>query len=200
MSSDQQKYGDPQTRKRILDVALTLAAEMGPTMRLVDVSSGAGVSHQGLYLHFGGRDGLLVALLAHMVETFDLHQRHSLVVDASDGATALRRMVEFLGSMNQRLDSIGWVLEEAQFLDDAFGRDWRQRVAGLRAAIESEVISRLAHEGSLREGWEVSDAADLFIAVTTLGTWRDMTRELGWTPEQYIENVTRLLSQSLIDS
>lgn len=200
MSTSQQTYGNPETRTRILDVALELAAELGPSMRLVDVSQAAGISHQGLYLHFGGRDGLLVALLPHMVETFDLHGLHRRVLEASNGRLAIKKMVDFLGSLNGRLDTIGWVLDEAQHLDESFGRDWRRRVIGLREAIETDVIKRLADEGSLRAEWSVSDAADLFLAVTTFGAWRELTRELGWTPEQYAENVTRLIETSLLDS
>jgi hypothetical protein len=66
--------------------------------------------------------------------------------------------------------------------------------------IEHEVIMRLSEEGSLKEGWSIEDATDLVLAVTTLGAWRELTRELRWTPEQYSENVTRLLINSLIDS
>jgi AcrR family transcriptional regulator len=198
MSSSHGPYGDPETRKRILDVALDLAAELGPSMRLADVSKGAGVSHQGLYLHFRGRDGLLLALLPHMVEAFDIRSHHQRVVDADDGRAAIEMMVRFLGELNRRLDTIGWVLEEAQHLNEAFGRDWRRRVEGLRAAIETDVVRRLTDEGLLRPGWTVADAADLFLAVTTLGAWRELTRELGWTPDQYIENITRLIGISLL--
>jgi AcrR family transcriptional regulator len=198
MSSGDRTYGDPQTRRRILDAALQAAAELGPAMRLADVCQRAGISHQGLYLHFGGRDGLLLALLPHMVETFELGRRHQEVLEAVDGRTALRKMIEFLGWINLRLDTIGWVLEEAQHLDESFGHDWRRRVTGLRESIESDVINRLEDEGSLRPGWSVADAADLFLGVTTLGAWRELTRELGWTPEEYIENIGRLLIRSLL--
>lgn len=168
-------------------------------MRLADVSQAAGISHQGLYLHFGGRNGLLLALLPHMVATFDLQRLHQHVIDAPDGRAAVKRMAEFLGLLNERLDTIGWVLEEAQHLDEAFGEDWRNRVIGLRAVIEGNVIGRLSAEGSLRPGWSNTDATDLFLAVTTLGAWRELTRELGWTAQQYIANVTRLLKTSLLD-
>jgi AcrR family transcriptional regulator len=106
------------------------AAELGPSMRLADVASRAGVSHQGLYLHFRGRDALLVALLTHMVEAFDVHARYQRIVEAPDGRAATEAMVEHLGFVNGKLDSIGWVLEETQHLDEAFGRDWRRRVIG----------------------------------------------------------------------
>ncbi len=181
-------------------MALELAAHLGPAMRLADVSEGAGISHQGLYLHFRGRDALLLALLSHMVETFEVHSRHQDVIDAPDGAAAIERMVEFLGFMNERLDSIGWVLEEAQHLDEAFGADWHRRVSGLREAIKHDVIERLDDEKSLRPEWSVDEAANLFLAITTLGAWRELTRELGWTPGGFTENATRLIRTSLLVS
>jgi len=199
VSSSRQAYGDPETRRRILDAALEAAGELGPSMRLADVANRAGVSHQGLYLHFQGRDALLVALLTHMVETFDVHARYRLVQEAPDGVTAIRALVDHLGFMNSKLDTIGWVLEEAQHLDQAFGQDWQRRVVGLREAIESDVIGRLVSEGSLRTPWSVTDAADLFLSVTTLGTWRDLTLGLGWTPEEYTNNITRILEAGLMN-
>ncbi len=199
MSSGGRHYGDPATRERILDVALGLAAELGPAMRLADVTRGAGVSHQGLYLHFGGRDGLLLALLPHMVERFDLGRLYAEVTAAPHGRAAIRPMVRFLGSTNSRLDSIGWVLEEAQHLDEAFGEEWRRRVLGLAEVIERDVISRLRREGSLRAGWSVADATDLMLAMTTLGAWRELTRELGWSASDYVENMVRLLEISLLE-
>lgn len=198
--SSAQSYGDPETRQRILDAAVALAAELGPSMRLADVSHAAGISHQGLYLHFRGRDALLLAMLPHMVETYELRERHQAVLDAPDGSTAIERMVEFLGELNEKLDSIGWVLEEAQHLDEAFGRDWRQRVVGIRDTIQTNVVARLDDEHSLRHEWTVSDATDLMLVVTTLGTWRELTRELSWTPAQYTENAVRLIKTSLLES
>jgi AcrR family transcriptional regulator len=196
--SSKQSYGDPDTRKRILDAAVDLAAKLGPSMRLADVSEAAGVSHQGLYLHFKGRNALLLGMLPHMVETYDVQRFHAEVVDSPDGVTAVERMVEFLGRLNERLDKISWVLEEAQHLDAGFGRDWRRRVAGLRDSIESDVITRLEGEGSLRPEWSVPDATDLFLAITTLGTWRELTRELGWSPSEYMDNAARIILTSLV--
>ena len=135
-----------------------------------------------------------------MVETFDLRRRHERAVTAPDGRTALRRMVEFLGILNERLDAIGWVLEEAQHLDEAFGRDWRRRVVGIRGTIERDVVTRLHREGSLRDGWTVPTATDLFLALTALGTWREFIRELAWTPTRYVSRVTRLIETSLLQT
>ena len=62
------------------------------------------------------------------------------------------------------------------------------------------MISRLDEEQSLRPEWSVSDASDLFLAITSLGSWRELTRELGWTSHQFKENATRLIETSLLGS
>lgn len=197
VSSDE-PYGDPATRKRILDVALDLAAELGPSMRLADVSQAAGISHQGLYLHFRGRDSLLLGLLQHMDETYEFEARYERVTAAADGVLALEEMVEFMTELNVRLDDIGWVLEEVQYLDEAFGQDYQRRVSGLREAIQTDVVSRLFDEGHLRPEWNISDASDLFLITTTYGTWRELTRELGWAPTQYARQASQLLKTALL--
>lgn len=193
-------YGDPDTRRRILDAALRLTSQLGPSMRLADVAKAAGVSHQGLYLHFRGRHALLVALLGHMVESFGLESLSQAVVAAPDGREAVARLVEFVYTLNLRLEEVGWVLEEAQHIDEAFGRDWRHRTKGLRDFIREKVVSRLAGEGVLGERWSVESASDLIIGLTNLGTWRIYVRDLGWSRRRYIESLTAMIVAGLTGS
>ncbi|MDH3426552.1 MAG: TetR/AcrR family transcriptional regulator, partial [Acidimicrobiia bacterium] len=60
--STESPYGDPSTRARILDATWELVAEQGAGLKLSEVASRASVSRQAIYLHFGDRPGLLVAL------------------------------------------------------------------------------------------------------------------------------------------
>lgn len=191
------RYGDPETRERILDAALELSARMGPSMRLADVARAAGVSHQGLYLHFKGRNALLLGLLDHMVSSFGLRERSDAVVAATDGVAAVERIVGFMYQLDFRLAEIGWVLEEAQHLDDGFGNDWRNRARGLRDFIEQHVAERLRSEGRLRAPWSVDDATDLVLGLTDLGTWRTFVRDLGWSESDYVGRLTGMILAAL---
>lgn len=65
-------------------------------------------------------------------------------------------------------------------------------------AAHRAIIQRIADEGRLADGWTVDAAADVFYTVTMQGLWRELTRELGWTPEQYAENMLRLFRRSLL--
>lgn len=197
MSSVEPTYGDPQTRHRILEATWELIEEGGSGVRLVDAADRAGVSRQTVYLHFGDRAGLLLALVEYMPESLGFQQLLAHVFDAPTGAEAMERAVELHSSYHSKIDSVAQVLEAAQYEDEDLGAAWRNRMDASRAAHRA-IIQRIADEGHLADGWTVDTAGDLFYTMTMNGPWRELTRELGWTPEQYAENITRLLRRSLL--
>ena len=197
MSSAEVVYGDPETRQRILQATWELIEERGSGVRLVDAAERAGVSRQTVYLHFGDRAGLLLALVQYMPESLGFQQLLAHVFDAPTGAEALERAVELHSSYHSKIDSVAQVLEAAQYQDEDLGAAWRNRMDASRAAHRA-IIERIADEGHLADGWTVETAGDLFYTVTMNGPWRELTRGLGWTSKQYAENITRLLRRSLL--
>ena len=197
MSSGEIAYGDPDTRSRILQATWELIEEQGSGIRLVDAARRAGVSRQAVYLHFGDRAGLFVALVEFMDELLGKEELVTHVFGAATGAEALARMVEALSIYTAEIDSVAQVLEAAQYQDEAIAAAWRNRM-DFRRVVNRTIIQRIADEGQLAEGWTVDAAADLCHAVTLPGVWRELTRELGWTPEQYAENITKLFRRSLL--
>lgn len=72
----------PDTRARVLDAAFARVAEVGLSrLALEDVASGAGVSRQTVYRHFGSREGLVEALVLREERWF-----FDRVVAAAEGA------------------------------------------------------------------------------------------------------------------
>lgn len=197
MSSAQPAYGDPETRRRILLATWEVIEEIGAEIRISDVAKRAGVSRQAVYLHFGDRAGLLLALVAFMPETLGFQELLTHVFAAESGVDMLRRTVALHSTYSAKIDSVARVLEAAQYQDAALGAAWRDRMKRSRAAHRA-IIERIAAEGQLAEGWTVDEAADLFYTVTMQGPWRELTHELGWSPEQYAERMTRLILDSLV--
>jgi hypothetical protein len=60
------------------------------------------------------------------------------------------------------------------------------------------IVERIAAEGRLDERWSVDTAVELLYVVTMPGPWRELTRELGWTAEQYTQNLTQLVQSALL--
>ena len=197
MSSEEASYGEPATRRRILQATWELIGERRSNPKLSEVAERASVSRQAIYLHFGDRAGLLVALVQHVDEVLGLTQLAAHIFDAPTGGEALQRMVEVRSDYASKIDSVTQVFDAARYQDEAIAAAWRDWMDFSRV-VNRTIIQRIADEGQLAEGWTVDAAADVCYSVTMPGLWRELTRELGWTPEQYAENITRLLHRSLL--
>lgn len=195
--SSSQPYGDPETRERLLRAAWDLALEQGPSLRLADVAACAGVSRQAVYLHFGDRTRLLIALLTWGDQAFKLGDLLARVTEARTGEEALERMVEVHAAYSPRIDALVRTLEARQYQDPAVAAALRDRLAFRRAAHRA-VIARIAAEGELASGWTIDTAADLFFAVTLPSPWRELTGMSGWSATQYAERISQLLRRALI--
>jgi len=190
-------YGDPETRERLLRAAWELALEQGPSLRLADVAARAGVTRQAVYLHFGDRARLLLALLAWADQAFKLGDLLARVTEAGSGVEALERMVEAHAAYSPRIDAVTRTLEADQYQDRAVAAALRDRRDSRRAAHRA-VIARIAAQGDLADGWTVDTATDLFFAVTLPGPWRELTGACGWSAGQYAERMSQLLRRALI--
>lgn len=194
--SSAERYGDPGTRERLFKAAWDLALEQGPSLRLADVAARAGVSRQAVYLHFGDRTRLLLALLAWGDKDLKLGDLLERVTQAGSGVEALERMVEVHAAYSPRIDALARLLEAHQYADPAVAAALRERLDFRRAA-HREVIARMAADGDLADGWTVAAAADLFFAVTLATPWRELTGACGWSAKQYAERMSRLLRRAL---
>ncbi|MEN8041959.1 MAG: TetR/AcrR family transcriptional regulator [Actinomycetota bacterium] len=190
-------YGDPETRRRILEATRELISKHGSDLRLGDVADRAGVSRQTIYLHFGDRTHLLVALVRHMDESLDLGESLAHVRAADNSSEAIARTMELHSSFSAAIDSVALVLESAQYEDEALSTAWRDRMR-FRLGVHRDLVQRMADCGDLADTWTVDAAADLFYAVTLPGPWRELTRELGWSDEQYIEGMSGFLQRALL--
>lgn len=133
-----------------------------------------------------------------MQEVFDIETVYNGVLESPTGVDALGLIAEFFTLLNSKLDSIGWVLEEAQYLDEGFGNDYREKAQGLRQTLH-HFASRLQDEGVLRVAWSVDGATDFLVALTTLGTWRDLTRDFNWTADEYRDRLLDWLRIALLE-
>ena len=197
MSSDPVVYGDPDTRRRILQAAWELLEQQDSGVRLVDVADRAGVSRQAVYLHFGDRSGLLVALVDFIDVSLGAVQLRAHIHGAATGVESLQRWIETMSWYTAKIDRVTQVLETSQYQDEALAAAWRDRMGRRQMHIRS-IVERIAAAGHLAEGWSVEAVVDLIYVVTMPGPWRELTRELGWTGEQYTQNLTRLIRSALL--
>ena len=145
------------------------------------------MSRQAVCLHFGDRNGLLLALVHHMDETLDLGASLAHVQAAPTGAELLERGMRLNTEFWTAVDPVARVLWAAEDDDEALAVAWRDRMELRKMAF-----------GMLAAEWTVEEAAALLYAVAHFDTWRELTRELHWTDDHYVDAMTRLLCRSLL--
>ena len=157
----------------------------------------AGVSRQAVYLHFGDRTSLFVALGDHIDISFGRDRLRTYVFRAPTGVESLRRWVQTMSWYTAKIEPVSRILELAADSDEALAAVWKDRMTGRRGHV-LRIADRIAAEGQLADGWTAEAAADLIFTVTLPGPWRVLTSVAGWSQEQYAREVTRLLERSLL--
>jgi AcrR family transcriptional regulator len=190
-------YGDPETRKRILDAAWGLLEERGSGVRMADIADTAGVSRQAVYLHFRDRVSLFTAVADHIDVSFGRDRLREHVFGAPSGRESLRRWVETMSWYTAKIHQVTRVLELAAESDEALAAAWRDRMIGRRGHVR-RIVERIAADGQLAEGWTVETATELAFTVTLPGPWRVLTGVFDWSTERYAAHITRILERALL--
>lgn len=198
MSTSPGPYGDPQTRRLILDATWALVEDGDSEVRLVDVAERAGVSRRAVYLHFGDRAGLLAALVDHMDEVIDVGAVADSLWSATDPADVLAGIVEVYAHLNPRVDAVARMLE-GRPKDAAARAAWRSRLE-TRRRVHRELLQRVSEAGALAAGWSVDGAADMVHAMMLPAVWRELVDEVGWSIEDCRHHFTAVLRRALLEA
>ena len=190
-------YGDPATRSGILEATWGLVSEQGVGLKLSDVAARASVSRQAVYLHFGDRSGLLVALVQHMDDVLDLGASLAAVHAAPDSPSVLEAAMRLNTNFWSQVLPVAQVLEASQHEDRALGGAWRDRMR-FRQATFRAMVESIDAKGDLEPRWSVDDAAATLYAVAHFDTWRELVIELDWSHDHYVDAMTRLLRGALL--
>jgi AcrR family transcriptional regulator len=182
---------------RILEAALGLITRKGDAnVTMAQIARAARVSRQAVYLHFADRAALMVALARHLDERLGLPADIQQMIDAPTGAAMLEASVSIQARRNPSVWAVARALDAVRRTDAAAERAWQDRLnsrlEGCRA-----IVARLQTEGNLRPDLDPSVAADLLWTITSLRMWEDLVLARDWSPQQYQQEITRLVLGTL---
>jgi AcrR family transcriptional regulator len=184
-------------RERVLETAWKMIAEQrSAAITLVDVAKRAGVSRQTVYVNFGNRAGLLLAMVEHSDETSPELVR---LKTRQLNATVEQALAHVVRSW---FDYIPVVFRVARALAAAGETD-----ADAHAAIESrwqilrtgflEVTTAMHRKGKLAPEWTPDTAADWVCHMAHVDAWQHLVIERGWSADQAVEQTVRSLMRTL---
>ena len=159
--------GVEETRTRVLDATVALHEErLAADISLADVAERAGVSVQTVLRHFGSRDGLVEAALAHGVEAVEDERR----VDPGDVATAVASVV---AHYERRGDGVLLLL--GQEGSEPLARTVTDRGRAMHRAWVEDSFGPLLPTARA----ERAQAVDLLVVATDVYTWKLLRRDGG---------------------
>lgn len=182
----------------ILEATRALVEEQGwADVSLEAVAARAGVSRQAIYLNFGSRTGLLLALVDWMDEVQGIAPLVERVLAAGSGEEELNRLVELSAEFEPRIRAAAAALDAARHGDAACAAVWNDRMERRRAAY-ARTVNRLAREGNLADGLQPADAIDLMLVMLSPRTHEDLRTGRGWSQARYADRMRLALRRLLL--
>jgi AcrR family transcriptional regulator len=191
-----------QTRIAILDAAWKLVAERG---RLdsgqSEIAARAGVSRQTVYLAFGGRAGLLRAMLRnHDRRSPQVARLTEVARGTGDRAEDLFAYVEAWIEYLPEIYPVGIHLDAASLGDAEAAAAWDDRMKTALLSGVRAITGRLEAAGRLASGCTAMTAADLAWSLIHPTAWRLLVVERGWSPEAFRASRIDLIRRALLAS
>ena len=189
---------DTEARTRIVEAAWNLIVRQGLSeSSMAAIAKAAGVSRQAIYLHFGSRAGLLVAMARHHDSTSGLLAR---ILAVREQASPPELLEAYFGSWLDYLREIfpvARLLSVASVTDPEAALAWNDRMEELRAGMAG-VMQSLREAGLLVEGWSIREATDWAWSQTHVDAWRHLVDERGWESERAKARILAGLRASLL--
>ncbi|MEL6933154.1 MAG: TetR/AcrR family transcriptional regulator [Pseudomonadota bacterium] len=188
-----------KTRAELLDAAWDLISVQGADVSVSKIAKAVGISRQTVYLHFGTRGGLLVALVRRADQRFKIKQKF-------DAALRLRspseRVTMTLGAWLEFVPKIYPVAKDLIRLretDPEAAAAWADRMEELREWL-LELMLSVQHDGALKDGWSAKKASQFFWAQTSVQVWGLLKHDCGWKEDAIAEHLEVMLIQSILQA
>lgn len=185
------------TRDSILDAAARLFAERGIGTRLEDVADAAGVTRQTVYVHFGSRTGLLMAMVQHMDTRGSLEHYLDRVFGAPTALDALDAVADLHAGYHPEIHHVARLFLAERHHDEAIRTAWDERMESRRNLYHS-IIEWLERDHLLAPEWDVETATDVIWSLTSWQVWEQLVVDRGWTRDEYRRHMRIVLRRTLV--
>lgn len=187
----------PDARTRILDTAWRLIGErQDAAVSLLEIARAAGVSRQTVYVHFGSRAGLLLAMVEHRDATSPELARLRRVRQDLPPAEALEAAVRAWFKYVPVVFNVAHALQVAAASDADAHQAWESRMRLLRGGLLA-LMQRLHADGRLAGGWSPEAATDWCYHLVHIDSWQHLVVERHWKPADLVQRTVSTLQAVL---
>ncbi len=162
-----------------------------------EIAGAVGMTRQSIYVHFGSRGGLLIALVRRADERFLIWENFA---DAMTIAPPWQRLdaclVAWLNFV-PRIHPVARDLIRLRVTDEDAARAWTDRMADLLTFFR-RLVRGLHRDSALAPGWSVSQAADFLWASCSVQTWDLLVSDRGWSEKSAAKVIRETVARTLL--
>jgi len=187
------------TRAAILEAAWNLMAEQRRLdAGMSEIAAAAGVSRQTLFLAFGNRAGVLVAMARHQDTLGDQVPRMRQIAATGADRPALHAFVDAWLDYLPLVYPVAIQLETSSLSDADANAAWQNRIfsQGVRVGLD-RILGQIAAGGGLDADQDPARLADLCLSLLAPSAWRYLVVERGWTAEAFANSRHTLIDALL---
>jgi AcrR family transcriptional regulator len=187
-----------RTRQAIVEAAAGLWLERGlHAAGLEEIAAAAGVTRRTIYLHFGGKLALLLAVVDQAERAAGLPELAARLHEARTPEQILERLADIqVQYLPQIYESIRLV-HAARREEPAADKVWNGRMRRRRATFRL-LAARIQEQGRLDPGLTLDDAVMLIWTLTSPHMYEYLVVDGGWSLKRYRGHVIRLLRRALL--
>ncbi|WP_299686526.1 TetR/AcrR family transcriptional regulator [uncultured Tateyamaria sp.] len=186
-----------QTKTEILDAAWDLVSRRGADVSVSDIAKQVGISRQSIYLHFGSRGGLLIALVRRADDRFDIKTALFDAFALPDPQARLERTLDVWLDFVPKIYPVAKDLIRLRDTDAESAAAWEDRMQELRSWL-AILFTSLEADGVLPHGWTARDASEVFWAHSSVQVWGLLTSDCGWSADKARRHLRQFLVSSMV--
>lgn len=185
------------TRIAILDAAWKRLGTPGDEARLEDVAADAGVTRQSVYLHFGSRGALLVALVEHVDQVLGLVELLRALDAVSDPVERLRETMRMMARYQPKIHGVAMALQRLAPTDKDAAAAFEDRMSKRLGGLE-QALTAIAKARRLAPAWSVKRAAEALWAAGSPAAYEQLVVERGWSIDELERWLVHLVDSLVI--
>ncbi len=164
---------------------------------MADIAKAAGVSRQAVYLHFGTRGGMLMALVKRADRRFTIEEDLFASFNVADAEARLEASLDVWFAFVRRIAPVAQELIRLRDTDPDASAAWEDRMAVLRSWLRV-LVQSLKTDGALARGWSVETASEYLWAASSVQFWALLVRDCGWQESQAEKTIQRTVSAAIL--
>lgn len=177
-----------RTKIEILDAAWDMIVERGAAVSLAEIAKVVGITRQSVYVHFGSRSGLLLALVRRTDDRLQIWESFETAIAEENPQVRLDAVLKAWLDFVPQIHPVATDLIRLRSTDPDAEAAWTDRMQDLHKFFR-RLVSSLEEDSALAGSWTVDNATDYLWSTVSVQAWDLLVGDRGWTASEASDTI-----------